>query len=239
MGFTAADVDTSLDSFLSSPGGIDDQCERLNDIVRSVCCDRFEIGCHVSYSCQALETDDRDRMTQTPYYYVRENDGATGYALHHGSVQEDVIRFFRNLQLYGRLHRRIPVAYSLHPLRIDDEETKHAARKIDRLDPAFLLLGSFVPGLSERGGTRMRLDYYASRDGMLLSVAPANRSSLAQAIAEFRANLFSFHGKQFSGRGARDLFDLAAGGPVPKISGCQALAIREPAHLQSLLPVDR
>ncbi len=235
LGLAPADVDTSLEVYMDLPRGITEQCDVLNDLVQSDCCREFDIGCNVRYVCDHLSVDARDRMSQAAHLYARENAGEPAYAVHHGAVQRRLTSYLRTLQLYGRLERTLPVAYTRHPIIVDDEETKIRRNKIDRTDTAMLLLGSILPGVSARGGTRMRLDYYASRNGLLLSTSPLRASSLAQAVAEYRKGLFSLQGKQLTGRGARDLFELADGQARPRLSACQALAVLEPNYLRYLI----
>lgn len=238
LGLAPADVDTSLEKYFSSVGGLTSQCDTLNRVVSSVCCERFGVGCSVKYDCDTLTVEPHDLMTLAAYRYPSDHK-VPAYHMHHGSVLQDVLDFLRSLQLYGKSHGRLPIAYTSNHIVLDDEETKNRANKIVRGDPAFRFLGTLLPGVSKREGTRILLDYYASREGLLLTVAPVNEISLTLAIAEYRANLFSFEGKQLTGTGARHLFELREGEISPNISGCHALSIEEPLYFQYLLRHNR
>jgi hypothetical protein len=227
LGVTPADVDTVLEDYLEGTGGIVEQVAELNRLMESVCCAQHEMGCAAEYVYEALDVERSDLMSGISEHY-RWLHGVPSYPLNQGSVQFGVLDFLRRLKLYGMAEGMLPVAYTRLQIRTDDESTFDPRKKVDPSDPSFRLLGQIVPGVSAKGGTEIILDYYSTALGLLMSARPINPSALALAVAEHRANHYTFMEKRFTGSGGRVLFEIQEdGSAVPNLSGCLALAVRQ------------
>lgn len=222
LGLVPMDNDTAIEQHLDTPGGIRSQCHELNELVTTVCCEYYEMGCELSFDCKIVPIEDGLKLTKTATYYEY-SAGRPTYPINQGSVIGDLERFLDDVAI--QTNPLTTIAFTRHPIMFDDEETRNPDNKLNHRDLRSHWLGLVLSEPSRKGGTRAVLDYYSCPKGLILSVAPVNAGALAQGLAELRSNTPSFEGKQLTGTGARDLFEMNSEGRlIPNRLGCANLS---------------